>query len=145
MKKIITILSVMTMFFFSLNTAFSKPILVGGIKIFWAKWSVTFNECQDGNGLCFLIIVGGISPDNCIGYDPETDKIVIMISKKESEASHIIQSNLTIGDDSPIDPKIIEKIKEFKTNEKPVILKKGIFKAIEDSKYYVFNIPYYLQ
>jgi hypothetical protein len=145
MKKIILFLSVMTVFIFSFTTAYSKPILIGGVKIYWAKWAVTFNDCHDGNGLCFAIIIGGIAPDNFIGYDAGTDKIILMIGKKEPEALNVVQSNLSIAEDSPIDPKIINKIQELKTDGKTVILRKGMIKANEDAKYYTFNIPYYLQ
>jgi hypothetical protein len=145
MKKIILTSSLMALLFLSSLVANAKPILIAGIQIYWAKWSITLGDCQDGKGLCVKVLTTGIKPDNFLGYDPETDKIILRISKKEQEAGHIIQSNLTIEEDSPIDPNIAGKLIGLKTGGKLVVLKRGIYMGADDGQYYTFSIPYYLK
>jgi len=145
MKKFITVIPILIMVFFAIKPAYSTPIFIGGIRIYWAKWSVTFNDCQDGRGICIQIFTDGPSSDNYFGYDPKADQVILKISKNEQEVSHIIRSVFTIDEDSPISPRLIEKIKEFRTDGKIVTLKKGIYKAVEDGNFYTFNIGYYLQ
>ena len=142
MKKVVVSLSFIAVLLFSMNSAFSKPILIGGVRFYIAKWAITLGECQDGIGICAVVNFGS---DNYIGYDNETDQGIIKISKKDQFAGQISHSELNIREDSPIDPKIIEKINEFKTNGKIVILKKGTYRAVEDANFYTFTVGYYLQ
>ena len=136
----------MVILVFSVNSAFSRPFLLGGIRFYaHAKWAITLDECQDGNGLCAQVskIMGG--PDNYIGYEPESDLVLIKINKKDQTASSITGSILKIDEDSPIDPKIIQMITGFKTNGKIVILKKGVYQSVEDANFNTFSVGYFLK
>ena len=145
MKKLITIISTVLLLVLMANNVNARPIYIGGIKIYWARWSVTTGNCQDGKGLCFRIETGTNGPQNFFGYDPETGKASIRIGKKDPEAHHFSQAEFLLEDDSPVDPKITGRLSELRTNGKIVVLKKGDYKVSDDGDYYTVSIDYYLQ
>jgi hypothetical protein len=146
MKKLIAMISMLLLLGVMVNTANAKPILIGGIKIYWAKWSVTFGDCMDGKGLCFDIVIGSSpSSQNFFGYDPETEKVILKVNKNEPEARRLNSPTYTLEEDSPVNPRITGKLTEIKANGKLVVLKKGTYKILDDGAFYTLNIDYYLQ
>ncbi len=126
----------------------ARPIYIGGIKIaIRAKWSITFKDCQDGKGICISIFIGEgpSAPDVFIGYDKETDKICLKIGKREKESAYFSGGTYEVQEDSPIDRGVIGKMTGFPNFNKTVVIKKGIYKVIDEGDYYVVALDYYLQ
>jgi len=123
----------------------AKPIWVKFKIGLFAKWSITTTgDCEDGWGLCLTIQDGPIVP-NSLGYDEETNKFYLKISKTFSEAKVFSQGFYEIKEDSPVDPKLIREFRNFNSQGKKVVIKKGTYKIIEEGDYYVMGVDYYLQ
>jgi hypothetical protein len=126
----------------------AKPIFIR-IKLgIFAKWSITFNgNCEDGKGLCLAFGGNTSNPESnptFFGYDDETNVFSIKISKQWGNAKSFAESSFEIGEDSPVDPKLIENLSNFKYKGKVVVIKKGIYKVIDDGDYYLLNPDYFV-
>jgi hypothetical protein len=123
----------------------AKPFWIKFKIGIFAKWSISLTgNCEDGWGLC-LAFADGPSVPNIIGYDDETDKFYIKISKAYSEAKVFSQGFYDLKDDSPVDPKLINEFRNFNSKGNKVVIKQGKYKIIEEGDFYVMGVDYYLQ
>jgi hypothetical protein len=123
----------------------AKPIYLKVKLGIFAKWSVSFSgHCEDGGGLC--IAFGGTDgPQNFFGYDDESNKCILKISKEFSDARVFSNGTYTLNEDSPIDPKITNQFGNFNSQGKKVGIKKGTYKVSDERDYYIIAFEYYLQ
>ena len=123
----------------------AKPIWLKFKIGFFAKWSITTTgNCEDGWGLCLSFADNPAVP-NFIGYDDETDKFYVKVSKTFTEAKVFSQGYYELKEDSPVDPRLIREFRNFNSQGKKVIIKKGTYKIIEEGDYFVMGVDYYLQ
>jgi hypothetical protein len=149
MKKIIYLLiAFMVVSFFSPSSLNAKPFFIKFKLGFFAKWSITFNgDCEDGKGIC-LALGNNSNPNgdpSYLGYDDETNDFQIKMSKQSLNAKYLQDGTLSIGEDSPVDPKLIENFPNFRNNGKNVIIKKGTYKVVDNGEFYLLNLDYYIQ
>jgi hypothetical protein len=150
MKKIIyffTALMIVT--FFCSSDLNAKPIFIKLRLGIFAKWSITFNgDCEDGKGLCLAFGGKTTNPEigpNFFGYDEETNKFYLKISKQWENAKLFSEGTFDIVEDSPVDPKLIENFSNFRIKGKSVFIKKGIYKISDQGDCYLLAADYYLQ
>lgn len=148
MKKIVLLVLVLFVAgFLAPEKVDAKPFWLKFKLGIFAKWSITTNDdCEDGWGLCLTFLPSTAPPSpNLIGYDDEEDKFFIKVSKQWSSATSFSKSPYEIKDDSPIDPRLIENLTNFKFKTKKVILKKGKYPVIDDGSYYVISPEYIVE
>jgi len=115
---------------------------------FFAKWSITLNgDCEDGMGICLAFGDNAAPNSNLtfLGYDDETNKFSIRISKQWSNAKLLSSGTYEIGENSPIDPKVISSISDFKNIGKMVVIKKGTYQVKDDGEYYLMMLDHQYQ
>ena len=123
----------------------AKPIWIKFKIGLFAKWSINFNgDCEDGKGLCLAFgdNLNNDSYPNFFGYDDETNKFYIKISKQWTSAKSFAAGTFDIGEDSPVDPKLIENISSFKNKGKTVFITKGVYQVMEEGEYYLLALNY---
>ena len=148
MKKILFFLiALMVVGIFNPADLNAKPIWIKFKIGLFAKWSITFNgNCEDGKGLC-IAFGDNLNPNsnlNFFGYDDSVDKFYFKISKQWSSANSFSSGSFEIGEDSPVDPKLIESISTFGNNYKNVFIKKGVYKVNDEGDYYLLALEHYL-
>jgi hypothetical protein len=123
----------------------AKPIWIKFKIGLFAKWSITTSgNCEDGWGLCISFGDGLLAP-NYFGYDDETDKFYVKILKSSTDAKVLNQGFYELKEDSPVDPRVIREFRNFPSQGKNVVLKKGTYKILQEGEYYVMAVDYYLQ
>ena len=129
MKKITTLLiAIVLVGIFAPIKVDAKPFWIKFKLGIFAKWSISLTgECEDGWGLCLAYFGTNSSTGNpnLLGYDDETDKFSIKVSKQWTSATSFSKGFFEIKEDSQIDPKLIENLSNFKFKNKKVFLKKG--------------------
>lgn len=123
----------------------AKPIWIKFKIGLFAKWSITTGgNCENGWGLC-ISFGDNMSAQNYFGYDDETDKFYVKMMKSSPETRPLSQGSYELREDSPIDPRVIKEFRNFNSQGKKVVLKKGTYKILEEGEYYVMAVDYYLQ
>jgi len=126
----------------------AKPLWLKFKLGIFAKWSITTNgECEDGWGLCLAFLPNNSPPANpdFLGYDDETDKFYIKVSKQGASANSFNKSPFEIKEDSPVDPKLIDNLTNFKFKNKKVTIKGGKYPVSDDGTYYIVSPDYYIE
>jgi len=126
-------------------TAYTKPFYIGFRIGFNAEWQIVIGDCQDGNGACLSVGKIGDLDNAELGFDENRKNVFFIRVNKENEtAKHFSGSNFELLADSPVDPKLIEKIKTFKNPyNKIVILKKGKYPIIKEKDFFVVAVEFY--
>jgi len=141
MKKVLVFSIVGILLFFGIIAQSQARPLYISIRIgFFAKWSIAIGDCKPGWGICISIPNGPVQ--NYLGYDSETGKLYLKILKSDPIAKNITQGILEVKEDSPINPKVIQNMTNFKNKYKTLEIKKGIYKVFEEDDYFITEINY---
>ena len=110
---------------------------------FFARWSVAIGDCKPGWGICISITDG--PSQNFLGFNPESDELLLKISKSSPEAKEIRQGTIEVQEDSPVDPLAMTRLSNFRPKDKTVIIKRGVYKAVDLGDSYQFVLKYSVQ
>jgi hypothetical protein len=99
-------------------------------------------DCKDGNSFCFVLWTD--SPQNFFGYEADTDKFYIKISKRSPEAIHFSNETVEVPEDSWVDPDLISALTKKYTGMK-VFVKQGVYKVMDSGDFYLVGVDYYAQ
>jgi hypothetical protein len=145
MKKITSLFLVIIMIILlAPSQASSRPFWIKFKIGILAKWSITFDGgCDPGWGLCLALGPDPNPEPNFVGYDNDVDKFYIRISQNYPQAKDFSNDYYELKEDSPIDPKLISGMTNFKLKGQYVVLKKGNYKVQKDGGYYLIGFDYY--
>jgi hypothetical protein len=145
MKKLIILFGFFVLVLSMPTTVDAKPIWIKFKLGLFAKWGISLTgDCKDGWGLCLAFTDNPVT-NTFLGYDEETDKFSIKISKMFSQAKEFSLGKYEIKENSPIDPKLISRFSNYKSPGKKVIIKKGIYQIYEEGDYYIMGVDYFLE
>jgi hypothetical protein len=142
-SKLIQIIAGALLFFGMIAQTQARPFYIG-IKIgIFAKWSIVLGDCKSGWGICISIPTGPVQ--NSLGFDSDTEKLYIKISKTDLAAKNVTQGIFEVKEDSPVDPMVIQKMTNVKVKDKTLVIRKGSYKATDEGDSYIIGLDYYWQ
>jgi len=145
MKKLTSLLlAVVVIMLLAPFQAGCRPIWIKFKLGIFAKWQISTNDnCDNGWGLCLAFNPDPNPDPNYFGYDNDADKFLIRISQNYSQAKYFSGDSYELKEDSPVDPKLIISITNFKLKGQYVVLKKGSYKVLKEGGEYIIAFDYY--
>ncbi|MBE0646348.1 MAG: hypothetical protein IH596_01040 [Bacteroidales bacterium] len=146
MKKImISIVMGLIMIASSIQSASAKDVFYVGLKIgIFAKFQIIFGnkECKEGKAICLRLFTD--SPQNFMGYDADTEKFFLKISKNDPVARNFSLGTFEVLEDSWVDPDLVSALTKRYDGMK-VFIKQGVYKVVDAGEHYIVGVDYYAQ